>query len=264
MKQLNNMMVDYLNAMPCGDYRLQIVSFMGDNNPAMFPAKFEIVTGEGLMKRLRYLKYRNWQGFNIYCRPNSIEYVLVDDLERKNLRLASNFKPCLLMETSPDNFQAFFRLKSKPKSMEDAKVICSEFTRLLDGDFDADNPLQPGRLPGFTNRKEKYKSADGHFPYIILHGAEKRYTSFSPKGGACLTDNLDGAYNSLYKKQRHVRKAVDRSREDFRIACEMVRGDYPDEEIYHVLSQRDKGRERGKSYIKFTIKNAHRAVRKYR
>lgn len=250
--------------MPCDSYRLQIVSFMGDSNPASFPAKFDILTSDEILKRAKYLSYRNWQGFNIYCRPNSTEYVLVDDLKREMLQLVSKFKPCILMETSPDNFQAFFRLRFKPNGEEEAKVICGEFTRTFDGDTDADNPMQPGRLPGFTNRKDKYKNSDGQYPFVILHGAALRYTTFSPKGGACMTDKIDSAFNEVCSSDKSVRKELDRSREDFRIACNLIRDNKSDIEIFDVLINRDKGRERGKSYVNFTIKNARRAVQKYR
>jgi hypothetical protein len=254
----------YLDAMPCDSYRLQIVSFMGEENPASFPAKFEFHTAAELLKRVSYLKYRNWQGFNVYCRPNSTEYVLVDDVKREHLLAVSELKPCVLLETSPDNFQVFLRLQQKPAELTVAKATCQELARLFGGDLNAANPMQVGRLPGFTNRKAKHIDKRGDYPYVVLHGAENRFATFSPSGGACLAGASERLPQNGQKLPSTTASGMDRSREDFKIACRMVQEGCFDEDIYHVLIQREKGRERGRSYVNFTIKNARRATEKYR
>jgi len=252
----------YIRAMPCDTYRLQIVSLRGENNPTDFSAKFEICSEEEIIKRIKYLKYRNYQGFNIYCRPNTIDYVLVDDIRRDTLELVAQFQPCVLMETSPDNFQAFFHLAERPDTELSAKVICGEFARMFDADYKAANAMQPGRLPGFTNRKPKYADKNGSYPFIKLHGSCDRYTTFSPKGGACLPDRIVQNLDLIPRKSQSLNGDHSRSGEDFRIACDMIRKGELDAAIYDVLIHRPKGRERGKSYVNFTIKNAHRAVMK--
>ena len=234
---------------------------MGEANPASFPAKFGFCKADELIKRTSYLRYRNWQGFNIYCRPNSTQYVLVDDIRREKLFAVAQHKPCVLLETSPDNFQAFFRLHEQPKDLTEAKAICQELASLFDGDQNAANPMQVGRLPGFTNRKPKYADFRGNYPYVILRGAADRFSMFSPKGGACL--NGTSTYGAVPQQQLRVKTqggVVDRSREDFRIACRMIQAGHSHEDVYQVLAEREKGKERGRSYINFTIKNACRTT----
>lgn len=41
-------------------------------------------------------------------------------------------------------------------------------SELYGADPRAASPMQPGRLPGFTNRKPKHRQADGHFPFVRL------------------------------------------------------------------------------------------------
>lgn len=252
----------YLCAMPCDTYRLQIVSFRGEDNPADFSAKFEVCSKGEVIKRMKYFKFRNHQGFNIYCRPNTIDYILVNDINRNTLKLVAQFQPCVLMETSPDNFQAFFHLAERPDTELAAKVICGEFALMFDGDYNAANAMQPGRLPGFTNRKPKYADQNGNYPFIKLHGACDRYTTFSPKGGACLADHIYHGIRRSFPENTNTFKGIDRSREDFWIACNMIRKGESDATIYDVLIRREKGWERGRSYVNFTVKNAHRAVMK--
>lgn len=254
----------YLDALPADYYRLLIRHFLEEENPASFPAKFDFFTAEEIIRNVSYFKWRNTQGFNIYCRPEGIEYPLIDDLSRDVLQAIKQLKPSVLMETSPNNFQTFLRLEPKPKTCDEAKVICVELARRFNGDFRAAKPTQVGRLPGFTNRKPEHRGKDGLYPYVKLHGAKYRVSTFSPPGGACLADSLCMEIPKIKKKSSPSSwKSYDRSREDFRIACDMVRKGCSDEEIFYVLINREKGRERGKSYVNFTIKNARRAVMKY-
>jgi hypothetical protein len=77
------------------------------------------------------------------------------------------FTPALVVETSPRNFQAWLqhgRTLAKVLSTAVAKALATEFH----GDQGSADWRHFGRLAGFTNRKEKYRLANGHFPYVRL------------------------------------------------------------------------------------------------
>lgn len=74
--------------------------------------------------------------------------------------------------------------------------------------------------------------------------------------------NIKNAQSEAQQKPFDSGTTFDRSRKDFALACKMIRSGYHHDEIFDALSKTEKGMERGKSYIKFTIKNAIRAVEK--
>ena len=51
-------------------------------------------------------------------------------------------------------------------------VISSYLADAFDGDPRAVSPRQPGRLPGFTNRKPKHVKEDGSFPFTHVFSAD--------------------------------------------------------------------------------------------
>ena len=126
---------------------------------------------EGAGRLLPWLKYRNAHGGNIYVRPAwPHAMTLVDDLSSDAVLAmqAQGFEPSLLIETSPDNFQAWLdngRLMDKPVATRVARLIAARFS----ADENSADWRHLGRLAGFTNRKEKYRDAGGRFPFVRLH-----------------------------------------------------------------------------------------------
>src|SRR5947207_214603 len=77
------------------------------------------------------------------------------------------FVPAVLVETSPCNFQAWLNHgKELERSLSTAvaKTLAARFH----GDLGSADWRHFGRLAGYTNRKEKYRHPDGHFPYVLL------------------------------------------------------------------------------------------------
>ncbi len=141
-----------------------------DNEPAMIPRVWE---AETLMRSVPWMKFHNLQGRNIYVRPKGEhDLSLVDDLnaeavERMN---TSGFKPAVLVETSAGNFQAWLkhsRVLSKEVSTAAARALAEQFG----GDKGAADWRHFGRLARFTNRKLKYQSPEGLFPFVRLVAA---------------------------------------------------------------------------------------------
>jgi hypothetical protein len=205
-----------------------------------------------LIKEVSYYRAKNREGYNIYFRPVGYEYVLLDDLQRAALTELAKLKPCLLIETSPANYQAWVRLRDIPQDREKALAICKELAATLAADMGSAEPDHIGRLPGFTNRKPKHQRPDGQFPFVILHKHENRESSFSPQGGIVgQTIHVPG----------HRRKADDhdRSRGDFNLACMLISQGKPDDFIRQRLeetSEKAKEVRQSYDYIKKTIRNA--------
>ena len=87
------------------------------------------------------------------------------------MRLKSEgFAPAVVLETSPGNFQAWLHhgeILPKHLSTFAARLLATRFG----GDLASADWRHYGRLAGFTNRKDKYRKADGTFPYVRLHEA---------------------------------------------------------------------------------------------
>ena len=133
-------------------------------------------------------------------------------------------------------------------------MICQEACQLLSGDLGSAEPDHPGRLPGFLNLKPKYQSKDGSYPTVLLHHAIDQFTSFSLSGR-----KAGGGVSPLLQITKVVHNAKDRSREDFALACQMIKQDKSDDQIRLFLSQREKGRDRP-NYVTITIRKARLAV----
>ena len=223
----------------------------------------KLLDREELLRHINFLRAKNCQGYNIYCRPNEYCYILLDDLSRDVLENLAKLKPCILMETSPNNYQAFLKLSEVPNSRENALSICRALADRFKADRGAAKPEQVGRMPGFTNRKEKHFK-NGKYPFVKLHKAENRTCNYLPEisrqGRACAIET------TISKPQKS--KDFDRSKKDFALVCNAVRQNKSDQEIYDLLMSRsDKIRgcsqKRIDSYIRTTLKNAHRAVKGY-
>lgn len=148
------------------------------------------LSGDNVTKRAPYLKARNARSSNIYVRPTgSIRYTLLDDLSYTAVQKmsADGYAPCALVETSPNNFQAWLKHEAElPQELatESAKVL----SRTYGADLNAAGWLRFGRLAGFTNRKPKHQQSNGYFPFVRLHDASGRVFS---QAGAFHTKLLD-------------------------------------------------------------------------
>jgi RepB DNA-primase from phage plasmid len=111
--------------------------------------------------------------------------VLVDDLSEASVaRMTSDgFEPSALVETSPKNFQAWIRLAAADKiSRREALEAARLLARRFGGDVRAVSPVQPGRLPGFCNRKPQYRQCDGQFPFVRLRQIRPGYVASQSLG----------------------------------------------------------------------------------
>lgn len=123
-----------------------------------------------VLRSIPWLRLQNADGRNIYIRPKGEhDLSLVDDLTADAVKRmkATGFAPAVLVETSPGNFQAWLKHpRQLPREMSTlaARKLAEEFG----GDKGAADWRHFGRLSGLTNRKAKYLSESGLFPYVRL------------------------------------------------------------------------------------------------
>ncbi|MDT3684033.1 MAG: DNA-primase RepB domain-containing protein [Pseudorhodoplanes sp.] len=123
----------------------------------------------------------NARGAHVYLRVRANTgghpgVVLLDDVTAGNVaRLTSNdFPPVLTVETSPGNFQVWIRLVPVGAwlSPELVQAALRHLIQTFDADPRAASAWQPGRVPGLTNRKDKYRQPNGLFPFVrVIHTA---------------------------------------------------------------------------------------------
>ena len=135
------------------------------------------IPAKAILDRLALLRNRNARGSHIYIRPaGEHRYTALDDLSEISLAklAADGFTPCAVIETSAGNFQAWLK-----HSVVFPKLLGTLAAQTLAARYDADPSAADwrrfGRLPGFTNCKQKYKRPDGLFPFVRLtsHSGEQ-------------------------------------------------------------------------------------------
>src|SRR5713226_2318861 len=111
---------------------------------------------------IKWLRHENAKGAHIYIRPGGIHGLsLIDDLtvEAIDRMKAEGFEPAVVVETSPNNFQAWLnhgRVLEAAMSTRAAKELVERFG----GDPSSANWRHFGRLAGFTNPKRERQAEE--------------------------------------------------------------------------------------------------------
>ncbi|WP_338760143.1 DNA-primase RepB domain-containing protein [Bernardetia sp. ABR2-2B] len=249
---------NFLNAFHCELFVIALIHFDKSKPQLRF-----ICTKERINQSLKFYAAKNVQGYNIYIRPQTYNVILLDDVSRESLSELAKLAPCALVETSKDNYQIWFQTSFNPDNREHALQICRKLAQDHDADKGSAEPDHLGRLPSFTNQKEKHKK-NGVFPTVILHKFKKRFSTI-PLGFAkdynlsnTHSNNFVGCVLKKKEKQGH-----DRSRQDFNTCCMLIRQNKSDEFIRNeLLKSSQKAQHRKDNYITKTINNARKAVNK--
>jgi hypothetical protein len=129
-----------------------------------------------VLKALPWLKRENAKGADIYVRPvagadQNAGLVLVDDVSRGTLdrMKADGFAPAAVIETSPDNFQAWMKLSEQPLKPDVATLAAKFLAEKYDSDPNSADWRHFGRLAGMTNRKPKHTDELGRNPWVLAH-----------------------------------------------------------------------------------------------
>ena len=129
---------------------------------------------------VRFLRGRNREGCDIYlypCADNAHSGYILVDLDHADPRIlhtmrTSGHEPCVLLQTSPGNLQAWVQVSTTPLPPAVASEIGRELARTYHGDPASTDWRHLGRLAGFTNQKPKRRCPNGHAPWVKLVHAQ--------------------------------------------------------------------------------------------
>jgi len=140
---------------------------------------------------LRFLRVRNREGCDVYIQPYSPNcnpgYVLVD-LDHGNPAILeamrhNGHEPCVVLQTSPGNLQAWVRVSAAPIEPTIASFVGKLLAHAYGGDLASTDWRHLGRLAGFTNKKPHRRDGRGYSPWVkVLHA----HVGLASQGAALL------------------------------------------------------------------------------
>ena len=164
MDRTRNAVERMLAALDAPAYDLGVLSERG-----MLPGLANC-TAQAVLVRIPLLKAHNVRGAHIYIRPaGEHRYTVLDDLSAETVEQLSfdGYEPCVVVETSSGNFQAWLKHEALyPPTL--STFVAQTLARRYGADPSAADWRRFGRLPGFTNPKPKYRQANGLFSYVLL------------------------------------------------------------------------------------------------
>ncbi|MEP2181319.1 DNA-primase RepB domain-containing protein, partial [Roseibium sp.] len=163
------------------------------------------VDRDKILNATQWLKFQNVKGAHIYIRPQfPHQYCLLDDLAIRDLRRAADLGILAAVETSPGNYQAWIK---HPRLLEPA--LSTAVAQFLADSFRADPSSADfrhfGRLPGFTNRKQKHRRPDGNYPFTKLLRQQQR----TPWTGSLIKDCEAALLSQKAANARRRTKTID-------------------------------------------------------
>ena len=123
---------------------------------------------------VRFLRIRNREGCDVYIQPYAENrnpgYILVD-LDHTALAVvetmrANGHNPCVVLQTSPGNLQAWVQVSAAPLEPAVASCIGKQLAGLYGGDSASTDWRHLGRLAGFTNQKPQRRNGRGYPPWV--------------------------------------------------------------------------------------------------
>jgi len=183
IKKISENFMKYHNAVGADKYRVTAFweenktcrAWVLDKQPGQSSVGFtvnELITKLPLIARL------DDKNRHVYYTPLSehTHHILVDDMNEDSLKAlkADGYKPAVVIESSPGNFQAILNIH-KLRSEFDREISNALMIELNSkyGDKNISGAVHPHRIPGTHNSKAKYKKDDGTFPEVKLIETEK-------------------------------------------------------------------------------------------
>ena len=145
------------------------------------------LSAESIVDSVGFLKWKNQLGHFIRIRPKwPHPFVFIDDLSIRSVYALDRrgFAPSVVVESSPENFQAWLNL-GRCVAPEVMTLVARHVASTLDADQGAANWRQAGALAGFTNCKAKHQRRDGRYPFVRLHLAQHKVV---PRAKALIRD----------------------------------------------------------------------------
>jgi len=137
---------------------------------------------------VRFLRVRNREGCDVYIQPYADQrnsgYILVDldhnDPAAVERMRGSGHGPCVVIETSPGNLQAWVHVSSTPMEAVVASRIGKHLAHLYGGDLASTDWRHLGRLAGFTNQKPQRRDRCGYSPWVKVLEARAGLAAQAP------------------------------------------------------------------------------------
>lgn len=159
----------------------------------------EMILREGqgaseIEEAIKWLRHENAKGAHIYVRPAGLHSLsLIDDLSAEAIERmkTEGFTPAVVVETSPNNFQAWLnhgQVLDAGTSTRAAKQLVERFG----GDPSSADWRHFGRLAGFTNPKPERQLPSGLRPFARLRSATGRVYSKAAEFLAGIGTSSDG------------------------------------------------------------------------
>src|ERR1700722_4833984 len=173
----------------------------------------EMILREGqgaieIEEAIKWLRHENGKGAHIYIRPAGTHCLsLVDDLTADAIERmkADGFEPAVVVETSPNNFQAWLnngQILEATTSTRTAKHLAARFG----GDPSSADWRHFGRLAGFTNPKPERQLPSGMRPFARLRSAKGRVYSQSAKFLAHIAEDEQHQRETVKGRQSYGRR----------------------------------------------------------
>lgn len=293
-KEQKDTVLHFLNGFQCDEY--EVAALAVESKKMTFRTKLRSSHVLGILHYFWELIEK--EPHHVYIRPDTTSVILVDDLSLNDARRLwkDGLQPSVLVETSPDNYQAWVRVATEPISQNLATAIGKVLAEKYDGDRGSSDYRHLGRFPTFPNMKIIYQDKrTGEYPISklihseyrvvskpeeILSEAEKILTEVNNdtpndvpeifkqlSGKFKLRPGLDaGVYaDLLYQVKLIELDNPDMSSVDFFVAIKLIERGFSYSDIYEALeckSSELKERKKGhiKDYLKRTIKKAAETV----
>jgi hypothetical protein len=281
-----------LAAMGVSAFQVGLLKYDDDD----LPMKTRVYSAEKLAdpNTIRYLRLENSQDRNINIVPHGLHgLTLLDDVSLSTIARMKleGFQPALVVETSPNNCQAWLQhgqVLPEQESSTAARMLADRFN----ADPSSASWCHYGRLAGFTNRKAKYKDPKtGYFPFVRLqeHSGVQydRAEEFVAQVRAAILKEEEEfqkreeatrhfRWTSISNKQRRLTISDFRNRPDYGGDGNRIDMAYanwaldhgvPEHEVRAEIATRDlskKGGQRGqKAYLDRTIKAAYKYITRH-
>jgi hypothetical protein len=178
----------------------------------------EMILREGqgaieIEETIKWLRHENAKGAQIYVRPTGAHGLsLLDDLSSEAMERmkAEGFVPAVVVETSPNNFQAWLnhgRVLDASASTRAAKLLAERFR----GDPSSADWRHFGRLAGFTNPKPERQLSSGLRPFARLRSATGRVYAKAAEFVGGIRSSNDGQEDQGEEPPKRRRRPVRRA-----------------------------------------------------
>ena len=127
---------------------------------------------------VRFLRVRNREGCDVYIQPyagdHNAGYILVDLDHASRTVLesmrANGHEPCVVLQTSPANLQAWIHVSRTPLEPALATAIGRQLAHTYGGDPASTDWRHLGRLAGFANQKPERRLHSGRLFWVkVVH-----------------------------------------------------------------------------------------------